>query len=167
MNANREWIAAELAKGIAAEAQQAETARHRVAAPPDPSLGALYGEIAEADERHRLIVEAIATRFGHTPTRPTATGGLGEAITRLKDRVVTGNTGTALELIGKDLAAKANATHWYTAWIEAFEAIGEAESARELAAVRTEEQAHRDALQKALTMLVTRGVQTGDPALVG
>jgi rubrerythrin len=165
MNTNRDWIASELAKGITAECHLAESARQRVATPPDPSVSALYGEIAEADERHRATVETIATRFGHTPTRTTA-GGLGEAITRLKDRVVTSNGGTALEQVGKDLAAKSNAIHWYNAWIEAFEAIGEAESARELAAIRTEEQAHRDALQKVLTMLVIRGVQTGEPAVV-
>jgi rubrerythrin len=164
MNANRAWIAGELAKGITAEEQLAEGARQRAAAPPDPSVGALYGEIAAADERHRAIVEAIATRFGHTPARAVG-GGLGEALSKLKDRV-TGTGGTPLELIGKDLAAKANAIHWYNAWVEAFEGIGEAESARELAAVRTEEQAHRDALQKALNLLVARGVQTGETALV-
>jgi rubrerythrin len=164
MNANRAWIAEELSKGISAEEDLAEAARQRAAAPPDPSVGALYGEIATADERHRAIVEAIATRFGYTPARSSG-GGLGEALSKLRERV-TGGGGTALELVGKDLAAKANAIHWYTAWIEAFEAIGEAESAREMAAVRTEEQAHRDALQKALNLLVARGVQTGEPALV-
>ena len=47
--------------------------------------------------------------------------------------------------------------HWCTAWVHAFEALGDAESARELAAVLTEEKAHRDALQEGLNRLVARG----------
>ncbi len=152
---NREWIAAELSKGIEAEENLSAEASARADAPPDPELAVLYNEIATADERHREIVEAVATRYGHTPSR-NVSGGIGEALTRLKEKVSELGI-TPLDRISHDLTSKANAVHWYTAWIAAFEAIGETESARELAAVLTEEKAHHDALQHGLNRMVERG----------
>lgn len=152
---NRAWIAAEFSKGIAAEQSMIDEAKSRAASPPDPALTVLYNEIASSDERHLKIVETIATRYGHTPTRG-AGGGIGETLGRLKDKV--GEFGSsALQLLSHDLMSKANAIHWCTAWIQVFQAVGDAESARELAAVLTEEKAHRDALQEGLNRMVTQG----------
>jgi hypothetical protein len=159
--AQRDWIATEFSKGIEAEQALAEEARTRAEAPPDPALQVLYHEIAAADERHRTIVETIATRYGHTPSRSVA-GGIGETLGRLKEKV--GEIGTTpLQRVGHDLAVKANAIHWQTAWVQAFQALGDAESARELAAVLAEESAHRDALQEGLNRLVIAGA-TGESA---
>jgi ferritin-like metal-binding protein YciE len=157
---NRDWIAAEFSKGIEAEQALIAEARARADAPPDPALGVLYNEIAAADERHRTIIETVATRYGHTPSRGVA-GGIGETLTRLKDKVTELGT-TPLSRIGGDLAAKANAIHWYTAWVHTFEAIGDSESARELAAILTEEKAHRDALQEGLNRMVEHGATGGE-----
>ena len=155
VKANREWIAAEFSKGIDAEQSLIDESKARSEAPPDPALQVLYSEISRADERHKGIVETIATRYGHALTRKSG-GGIGETLGRLKGKV--GEMGaTPTQLVSYDLAAKANAIHWYTAWIVAFEAIGDTESARELAAVLTEEKAHRDALQMGLDRLVTAG----------
>jgi hypothetical protein len=152
---NRAWIASQFSKGIDAVQALIDEAKARAESPPDPSLGVLYHEIAAAEERHRAIVETIATRYGHTPSRSVA-GGIGETLGRLKDRV--SETGwTPLRRLGHDLAVKANAIHWCIAWVQAFQAIGDAESARELAAVLTEEKAHRDALQEGLNRLVAQG----------
>jgi hypothetical protein len=152
---NRDWIASEFSKGIDAEQAMIDEAKARAESPPDPTLGVLYNEIAAADARHRAIVETIATRYGHTPSR-SVTGGIGETLGRLKERVSEMGT-TPLQRLGHDLAIKANAIHWSTAWVGAFQAIGDAESARELAAVLTEEKSHRDALQEGLNRLVTQG----------
>ena len=152
---NRAWIASEFSKGIDAVQALIDEAKARAESPPDPSLGVLYHEIAAAEERHRAIVETIATRYGHTPSRSVA-GGIGETLGRLKDRVSEMGS-TPLRNLGHDLAVKANAIHWCIAWVQAFQAIGDAESARELAAVLTEERAHRDALQEGLNRLVTQG----------
>ncbi len=155
----RDWIATEFSKGIEAEQSLLDEAKARAASPPDPALQVLYSEIAAADERHRSIVETIATRYGHTPSHSVA-GGIGETIGRLKDKV--GEIGmTPLLRVSHDLAAKANAIHWYTAWTHTFESVGDAESARELAAVLTEEKSHRDALQEGLNRMVTQGA-TGE-----
>jgi len=156
---NRVWIAAEFSRGIAAEQMLIDEAKARAESPPDASLAVLYHEIAAADARHLQIVETIATRYGHTPSRSVA-GGIGETLGRLKEMV--GNLGsTPLQLVGHDLMAKANVIHWCNAWIQTFQAIGDAESARELAAVETEERAHRDALQEGLNRLVLQGA-TGE-----
>jgi len=157
---NRDWIGAEFSTGIEAEQALVDEALARAKSPPDAELGVLYHELAIADERHRLIVETIATRYGHTPSRRVS-GGIGETLGRLRDKV--GSLGSSpLQLIGHDLMAKANSIHWYTAWVRAFEALGDDVSARELAAVLTEEKAHRDALQEGLNRLVVRGTTT-DP----
>jgi len=153
---NRAWIAAEFSKGIDAEQAMMDEAKARVESPPEPSMGVLYSEIAAADERHRLIIETIATRYGHTPSRSVA-GGIGETLGRLKDKVSEIGT-SPLQRLGHDLAIKANAIHWGTAWVQAFQTIGDAESARELAAVVTEEKAHRDALQEGLNRLILQGL---------
>jgi len=103
----------------------------RAEAPPDEGMGVLYHEIAAADERHRTIVETIATRYGHVPSRSVA-GGISETLARLKDKV--GEIGsTPMQRLSHDLMAKANAIHWCQAWVQTFQAIGDAESARELA----------------------------------
>ena len=154
---DRAWIASEFAKGIDAERSLAADAQARADAPPDPSLGVLYHQIAEADGRHVSVVETIAIRYGHTPSRSSG-GGIGAMLGHLKDQA--GALGsTALDRLGRDLMAKANSVHWYTAWVWAFGAIGDAESARELTAVLTEEQAHRDALQEGLNRMVERGAR--------
>jgi len=159
---NRAWIAAEFSKGIDAEQALLDESKARAQSPPDPSLGVLYHEISAADERHRAIVETIATRYGHTPSRSVA-GGIGETLGRLKEKVSEMGS-TPLQRVAHDLIAKANAMHWITAWIQAFQSIGDAESARELAAVLTEDKAHRDALQEGLNRLVLQGATTEESA---
>jgi hypothetical protein len=159
---NRAWIAAEFSKGIEAEQALLDESRARAQSPPDPSLGVLYHEISAADERHLTIVETIATRYGHTPSRSVA-GGIGETLGRLKDKVSELGS-TPLQRVGHDLVAKANAIHWITAWIQTFQGIGDAESARELAAVLTEDKAHRDALQEGLNRLVLQGATSEESA---
>lgn len=159
---NRTWIAQEFSKGIEAEQAMIEEAKARAQSPPDPSLCVIYNEIAAADERHQTIVETIATRYGHTPSR-SATGGIGETLSRLKGKV--GEMGaTPMQRVGYDLTTKANAIHWCTAWVHTFETIGDAESARELAAVLTEEKAHRDALQEGLNRMVAQGAMAEETA---
>ena len=159
---NRTWIAAEFSKGIDAEQSLLDEAKARAGSPPDPSLGVLYHEIAAADERHLAIIETIATRYGHTPSRSVA-GGIGDTLGRLKDKV--GEMGSSpMQRVGHDLALKANAIHWCTAWVNAFQAVNDAESARELAAVLTEDNAHRDALQEGLNRMVSQGAMAEEPA---
>ena len=149
---NRTWIASELVKLVAIERALADGARARADSPPDPSLGVVYGEIAAADERHVAAIETIATRYGHTPTLGVG-GGVGEALGRLKEKV--GELGSGpLDRLARDLAAKAEATHWLVAWVGTLQALGDDASAREVAAVLAEEQRHRDALQAGLNRLV-------------
>jgi len=155
---NREWIAAEFSKGISAEQVMVDEARARAESPPDPALAVVYHEIAASDERHVTIVETIATRYGHVPSR-TVAGGIGETLGRLKEKV--GAIGSSpLQRLSHDLMTKANIIHWCTAWVQTFQALGDPESARELAAVLTEEKAHRDALQEGLSRMVTQGATT-------
>lgn len=162
---HREWIASEFSKGLHAEHEMASEARERASAPPEAALGVLYTQIADADERHRAVIETVAVRYGHTPARSSG-GGIGETLSRLKDKVAGIGT-TPQERIGHDLTAKANAIHWYAAWVHAFEEIGDGESARELAAVLTEEKSHHDALQEVLKRLVARGARGGEEAVSG
>jgi ferritin-like metal-binding protein YciE len=157
---NREWIAAEFSKGVDAERSLAAAAKERADAPPDPAMSVLFHEIAAADERHGKAVETIAIRYGYTPSRSSMAGSLGETLGRIKDKVAESVVGSSpLEILGHDLVAKANAVHWYTAWIHAFEAIGDTESARELAAILTEEKSHQAALQDGLNRSVERGAR--------
>ena len=156
---NRDWILAEFSKGIEAEQSLQEDAQATASSPPDPSLGVLYHEIADDDGRHRLIVETIATRYGYNPGKGNASG-LGNTIGRLKHKF--DELGATPQLrIEHDLSAKATAIHWTTAWVHTFQAIGDVESARELAAVLTEQKAHHDALQEGLNRLVARGAVEG------
>jgi hypothetical protein len=156
---DRAWIATEFAKGVDAEAQMAHDAEAHANTPPEPAIGVLYAQIAEADHRHRDAVETVAVRYGHTPGQGHGlASGIGETLGRLKDKV-TGIGSSPLEHLGHDLAAKANAMHWYAAWVHTFEAIGDTESARELAAILTEEKAHNEALQQVLNRLVEQGAR--------
>jgi hypothetical protein len=156
---HRDWILAEFSKGIEAENSLQIDAQATASSPPDPSLGVLYHEIATADGRHRLIVETIATRYGYNPGKGVGST-IGKTIGRLKEKV--GEIGSTPQMrIEHDLSAKASAIHWSTAWVHTFQTIGDAESARELAAVLTEQKAHQDALQEGLNRLVARGAQEG------
>jgi hypothetical protein len=149
---DRAWILSELVKGIEAERYLASDAMAKADAPPDPAMGVLYHEIATADERHAGVIERIATRYGHVPSASQA-GSIGQALGHLKEKIV--ELGRApLDQSSLDLAAKARSVQWYTAWVNAFEAIGETETARELSAVLAEEQAHFDALQQSFNRLV-------------
>ena len=85
---DRAWIASEFLKIVDSERSLATDAKARAESPPMPALAVLYHEIADQDERHVAVLKTIATRYGHTPTRSTG-GGVGEALTRLKDKVVT------------------------------------------------------------------------------
>jgi len=163
MSPHRDWIAAEFSKGIHAEHEMGAEARSRAANPPDSALGVLFSQIAEADERHCGVVETVAVRYGHTPARNLG-GGIGETLSKLKDKV-TSIGSTPLDCVSQDLAAKANAIHWYEAWVHAFTEIGDSESARELASILTEERSHRDALQDVLNRLVVKGAKGGDVEL--
>jgi hypothetical protein len=156
---NRDWILTEFSKGIDAECTLQADAEATASSPPDPELGVLYHEIAAADGRHRLIVETIATRYGYNPATGLSSG-IGKAIGRFREKI--GLLGLTPQVrIEHDLSAKASAIHWTTAWIHTFQAIGDAESARELAAVLTEQKAHHDALQEGLNRLVARGALDG------
>jgi hypothetical protein len=159
----RDWIATELSKVIQSEQEFVEIARERGESPPDPSLQVLYNELAVADERHRTILETIAARYGHTPSKGVGAG-IGQTLGRLKMKV-SDMRASALQIVSDDLKAKASAIHWFVAWIKTFESIDDPDSARELAAVLTEEKAHRDALQEGLNRLVRQGVTGMEPAL--
>jgi hypothetical protein len=157
---DRVRIAAEFVKGMEAERALGAIAKARAEAPPDPALGVLYHEIAEADERHAMILETIATRFGHTPSR-SAGGGVGRAWEQLKDKFGKLNS-SALDQLSWDLTAKAQSAQWHTAWVHTFGAIAEVESARELSVVLAEEQAHLDALQQGLNRMVEQHARGAD-----
>ena len=135
---DRAWIASELVKGIDAERSLAADARSRADSPPDPAPSVLYNEISAADERHATIVEAIAVRYGHTPSKSSG-GGIGQALGHLRDRIV-GLGSNASDQLCLDVTAKAQSVHWHAAWIHAFGAIGDDASAAELSAVLAEEQ---------------------------
>jgi hypothetical protein len=157
---DRAWIAAEFAKGIAVERALAAQSTTRAASPPDPALSILYHEIATADERHVGVLETIATRYGHTPAR-AGEGGFGRAWARLKESV--GEVGASVwDQLMWDLAAKAQAAHWLTTWIDVLKSIGDTESARELSTILAEEETHRTALQQGLTRMVERRARNGD-----
>jgi hypothetical protein len=76
----------------------------------------------------------------------------------LKDRIAELGSNTLDQMI-LDVTAKAQSVHWYDAWIHAFGAIGDPDSARELSAVLAEEQAHRDALQSGLNRMVEQAAR--------
>jgi hypothetical protein len=157
---DRDWIAAELVKGIDAERSLAIDAKARADSPPDAALSVLYHEIAAADERHATVVETIAARYGHTPSQ-SAGGGIGRALGQLRDKFV-GLGSDVLDQLILDVTAKAQSVHWHAAWVHAFGAIGDSKSARELSAVLAEEQAHRDALQRGLNRVVEQHARGAD-----
>jgi len=161
---DRAWIAAELVKGMEAERSLAADAKTRAESPPDPVLSVLYHEIAAADERHAAVVETIAARYGHVPSKSSG-GGISQALGHLKDRIAEIGSNNLDQMV-LDVTAKAQSVHWYTAWIHSFSAIGDADSARELSAVLAEEQAHRDALQSGLNRMVEQGAR-GSTARAG
>jgi hypothetical protein len=162
---NSAWIASEIVKGMQEEQSLAADCEARAGAPPDPALSVLYHEMAAADERHATVIETIATRYGHTPTRSVG-GGISQVLGSLKDKV--GELGSsALDQVGWDLAAKARSVHRLTAWVHTFSAIGDAESARELSAVLAEDQTHAEALQQALNRMVEQNAHGGDDARAG
>jgi hypothetical protein len=149
---NRDWIAAEFAKSIVIERTMAANAKSRSKSPPEPAFGVLYCEIAAADERHIAIIEKIATRYGHIPSRAVS-GGVTETLGRLKDKV-TEMGSSALDCLSHDMIAKAEAIHWHTAWVRTFEVIGDSESMRELGIVLNEERTHHQALQQGLNRMI-------------
>jgi hypothetical protein len=152
--ARRDWIVAEFSKGIEAEQSLQTHAETSAENPPDPSLSLLYHEIAAADKRHCLIVETIATRYGYNPSK---SNGLGISGTLERWREKVGELGQAAHTrLAHDLSAKADAIHWTTAWVFTFQSLGDTESARELAAILTEEKAHLEALQEGLNRLIAR-----------
>jgi hypothetical protein len=162
---DRTWIVTELVKVIDVERSLAFDAKARADAPPDPAMVVLYHEIATADERHAAVIERIATRYGHVPSGSQA-GSIGQTLGQLKEKIA--ELGRApLDQSSFDLAAKARSVQWYTAWVSTFEAIGETDSARELAAVLAEEQAHLDALQQSFNRLVEQNVRGPVPTTNG
>jgi hypothetical protein len=162
---DRAWIASELVKGVHAERSLSNDAKARAESPPDPVLSVLYHEIAAADERHAATVETIAARYGHTPSQ-SAGGGLGRALGQLRDKFV-GLGSDLLDQMLLDVTAKAQSVHWHTAWVHVFEAIGDSESARELSAVLSEEQTHRDALQQGLNRVIEQQARGADEIKTG
>jgi bacterioferritin (cytochrome b1) len=152
---NQAWIVSELVRLLSAERSMSENARARAETPPDPSLGVVYHEIAAADLQHAAVIETIATRYGHTPSRD-ASGGIGDALGRFRDKMVGLGT-NAIDLLAADATAKAAVILWYRAWVHTFEAIGDAESSAALAAVLVAEETHLDALQHSLIRLVEQG----------
>ncbi len=156
------WISSELEKGMEAERTLSTQAKTRGESPPVPALAVLYHEIAAADERHVAVIELIATRYGRTPAEPG--GGIGQALGLIKEQL-TRITSSPLDQLSCDLAAKARSIHWLTSWVHAFEAIGDAVSARELAAVLNDEETHQSALQQGLDRMIelrARGTGAGD-----
>jgi hypothetical protein len=145
------WIATELEKGMEAERTLSSEAKAKGDSPPEPALAVLYHEIAAADERHVAVIELIATRYGRTPASPT--GGIGQALGLIKDQFAKIGS-SPLDQLSGDLTAKGRSIHWLTAWVHAFEAIGDTASARELSVALTDEEAHRDALQQGFNRMV-------------
>lgn len=154
---DREWILAQFSKGIDAEHSMRADAESTADSPPDPMLAVLYHQIAKDDERHGTAIETIATRYGYLASQHKS-GGLGETIGRLKDAVSEIGS-TPQQRLEQDLASKASAIHWATAWVYTFEQIGDAASSQELAAVLAEEKAHHAALQQGLNQLLLNGAQ--------
>ncbi len=154
---DREWIVAQFSKGIDAEQSLESHAESTAKSPPDPSLAVLYHQIAKEDKHHAEIIKIIAARYGHEPS-PNKSGGLTGTLERIKG-AVTEIGSTPQQRLEHDLTAKASAIHWTTAWVYAFEQIGDAPSAEELGVVLAEEKAHHDALQQGLNLLLAQGAK--------
>jgi hypothetical protein len=155
---DRQWIAAELINGIDQERTLAREANARAESPPDASLTVLYHEIAQADERHAVILEKIAARYGHTPSESTE-GGIGGMFQKLKVQVGEFGSGPH-DQVWSDLTAKARWIQWLTAWAQAFQTLGDLAGGREIETILDEEKTHRDALQNSLNRLVVRRAST-------
>ncbi len=84
-----------------------------------------------------------------------------ETLSRIRDKV-TGLGSTPMDVLIQDLAAEANAINVHTAWSHAFGSLGDAESARELSEIVSEDQAHRDALVEGLARMVEQAAR-GEP----
>ncbi|MGE3820541.1 MAG: hypothetical protein AB7I30_14100 [Isosphaeraceae bacterium] len=149
---DRDWVVSEMLKIIEEERALALDAKARAEAPPLPEMAVFYHEVAEQDERHIEVLETIATRYGHTPSRSLG-GGVGETLGRLKDKVATLGSG-ACDLIRQDLSARSEAIDWRSVWIATFESMNDAESARDLTAVLAEDKAHHEALLERLKRLI-------------
>lgn len=152
------WILAHLSKLIDAERAMAATERSRADSPPEPSMVSAYQEASRDDERHAGVLETIAVRYGHTPSRASG-GGVGETITRLKDQV-SHLTAKSWDVVEADLAAKSAVIGRETVWAGVFEAIGDTESAAELREILDQDRAHADALTDGLTRIA---VMTASP----
>lgn len=159
---DRDWIAAELLKIADAERALATEAKARAATPPTPELGVVYHEIAEREDGHALVAETVAARYGGTPTRFAGTG-VGETLGRLKDKVVALGAGP-IDVLRRDLAARADAVEWIKVWTRTLEDVGDVESGRALAAVSAAHETHRDALEEGLRRLVGRRAAGGTDA---
>ena len=158
---DRAWIASEFVKLVDAERSLANDAKVRADSPPMPDLAVLYHEIADQDERHVAVLETIATRFGHTPTR-TSGSHVGETLGRFKDSVVALGS-TAMDLIRQDLLAKSDAISWQTAWLSVLESAEDSESVRDLTAVLAEDRVHQDALIEGLKRALDARAHEGAP----
>jgi hypothetical protein len=154
---DRSWVLTEFVKEIDVERTLASDAKTRAEAPPDRAMGVLYHEIAAADDRHVMVIERIATRYGHTPSQPQGSA-IGHALGQLKEKIVELGR-VPMEQLSLDLAAKARSVQWLTAWLSAFEAIGDCETARELSTVLTEDRAHLDALQQSFNRMVEQNAR--------
>jgi hypothetical protein len=152
---DRAWIATELVKLIASERALAADFKARAEFPPDPSLSVLYHEIEADDERHIAVLEAIATRYGNTPTRSDELG-VGGALDWVREKVV-GLGANPSDRLSQDLAAKADLIHRQTAWVHALEGLGDEESACALAAIVVEDRNHHAALLENLKRFVAQG----------
>lgn len=154
---DRDWIVAQFSRGIDAERTLGADAEATAESPPDPTLAVLYHQIAREDARHAEVVERIAARYGHEASTHKP-GVLGGTLGRLKDAVAEIGS-SPQQRLEHDLAAKSTSIHWSTAWVYAFDQVGDAESVRELSEVLAEEKAHHDALQQGLNLLLARGAQ--------
>jgi hypothetical protein len=158
MMINKTWVVSELMKLVEAERSMAGGIGARSETPPDESLSFVYHEISTADERHAQIIETIATRYGFTPSRG-ASGGIGEALGRLKERFAAIGS-NPIERLLVDMSAKAEAIHRYTAWVHALESTGDAASGNEMATILADEQVHLDALQAGLDRLIEQATKS-------
>lgn len=157
---DRTWITSELEKGLTAERALAAEARARAESPPDQALAVVYSQLAVAEDRLHSILETIATRYGHTPARNPGAS-IGGTFGWLRGKV--SDLGSSpFDRLTYDLVARATSVLWCTAWVNAFESIGDAESARELAAVLVEKRAHCETLQEGLNRLVAERVKVAD-----
>jgi hypothetical protein len=159
---DRDWITAELVKGLIAERTLAIQAKARASAPPDPSLSVIYNELGKVEDRFSSILETIATRYGHTPT--SSGGGLGGSFGWLRDKVSEFGS-SPMDRLTYDLLARTASILWCTAWVHTFEEIGDTASAQELEAVLVEKKTHCEALQGGLNRLVSGRVKLADAVI--